>query len=522
MVDWQKWTIEQVITHISGKIGKANKWIFGWALFFGALTHFYMFVNKLPNGDDLEFVYRDFTMTTSGRWFDLAATSLSSWYSVPWLTGIVTILLLAFSVAFLADLLEIKRRLSGFLLAAIMVTFPVLAANFSYLFYADLYMMALLLAVLAVWFCVRFKWGFLIGALLLCCALGAYQAYVSISIVVCLLVLIKVVIKEQTDNKRLLVLIGKMALMGILAVLWYFMILKGLLALWHLELTDYQGINTMGQKSSIGLNAILLQCYLAFGEYFFGETFFPSPLAVKIAYGLLLVLAVFWLIRGLCRRKSQKLQLLLLAFFLLALPIGFNIIFIMAPESTLHCLMQPAYMLFFALPVFCFEWAYLEKQQPKSDEVVSSWLLLLFTAIVAFYFFVVCNVCYLHLQMRYEITYAAEVRIMARIETMPEYSPDMPVYFVGSFPNEYYSLYPSETYDMVKGLTGIKGNLVHHQKNYEGFYRTYLGWPLIWASEEQQAEIKAYLAENPMPRWPMEGSIKIIDDVMVVNIGPER
>ena len=108
--NWGAWQPERVLTKLWWRIGANSRLAFCSALILGFVTHIYMFVNKLPNGDDLESAYRDYAMTASGRWFDQIAMALSSWYSIPWTTGVVALFFLALSAGLLCSCLLYTSR----------------------------------------------------------------------------------------------------------------------------------------------------------------------------------------------------------------------------------------------------------------------------------------------------------------------------------------------------------------------------------------------------------------------------
>lgn len=512
---------DKILKQVVGKISGECKLAFGAALFFGFLTHLFMFVNKLPNGDDLESMYRNYSMITSGRWFDMIATSLSSFYGVPWTTGVIALIFLALSVAVFCSLLQFKRHSSILITAALMTTFPVLAAQFSYLFYADLYMIAMFLGVSGLWLSKRYRWGFLPGALAIACSMGCYQAYIGFAIVVSMLSLMIEILRNKTRTREVIILTMRYLLAGFLGVSCYFIILKCCLVFFQLNLTDYQGIAHMGHLPD-SIPALIGKTYSAFFAYFFQDIYFESSIFYKSIYGLVSLTGVFLLGVGIIRNRCYRsCKIIILVILLAALPIGYNFIFVMAPEAYLHCLMQPQYILFFVMPVVFFEAAFSNSADHLGSMIIefgSSWIIVLASCLIAYNFYLLTNICYLHLDLKYEITYATELRILDRIEQSPGYSSYTPILFIGSFPNENVSLYPQATMDTVKGLIGINGNLVHRNENYYGFYSNYLGKQLRLANKEDADKILRILENETMPLWPEDGSVAMVEGVLVVNI----
>lgn len=513
---WSRWQPEVLLPGLWRRIDGNYRLAFILALIFGAMTHLYMFVNKLPNGDDLESMYRNYDMTSSGRWFDQIAMSLSSWYSIPWTTGVVAVFFLALSVALLCSVFRLKRKSSIFLMAALLTTFPVLAAQFSYLFYADLYMIAMCLNVLAIWLAQRTTWGWLAGSIAIACAMGCYQAYLGMAVVICMLSLIMEIVANERSAGSIAFLTLRYLVTGGLGVIVYFGALQDIMTATGVALTDYQGINTMGQLPEEGILSLLPLVYQAFGEYFFKGTYFDVPVFFKGLYALVLLVGVALLIYGVVHRGCwRKPTVALLLILLAALPIGYNLIYFMAPDAFFHCLMQPQYGLFLLMPVLFWESAFPLGEIGRLS-VTTSWILLLAGSLIAYQFYLTTNVGYLHLDLKYEITYANELRILDRIEQLEGYTVDTPVAFIGAFPNEHMSMYPDATNDVVKNMTGLSGNLVHHDKNYQGFYLNYLGKNLNVLTGEETWPYWPMAAE--MPIWPDNGSVVLYEGVVIVHI----
>lgn len=122
------------------------------AVLIGLMVHLPMMLSDIPNHDGLDSMYFDQNMITSGRWFLTVACGFSSYYSLPWLTSIFSILILGVTAAVLVETLQLKDRIRIVLVSGLLAVFPAIASTFAYVFTMDGYMLALLLAVSAVCF----------------------------------------------------------------------------------------------------------------------------------------------------------------------------------------------------------------------------------------------------------------------------------------------------------------------------------------------------------------------------------
>ena len=81
-----------------GRAYKNNKTPFLAALFTGLLAHGFAFTNKLLNHDEIESLFGKGATVTSGRWgLELVKLLFPDW-SMPWIYGIISVVLLAVSV----------------------------------------------------------------------------------------------------------------------------------------------------------------------------------------------------------------------------------------------------------------------------------------------------------------------------------------------------------------------------------------------------------------------------------------
>ena len=89
------------------------------ALLTGLAAHMFMFTNKLVNHDEIEALFYKGATVTSGRWgLELSKLLLPN-RSMPWIYGLLTLLLISVSICIMLRILEIRSRLSQILLAAI-------------------------------------------------------------------------------------------------------------------------------------------------------------------------------------------------------------------------------------------------------------------------------------------------------------------------------------------------------------------------------------------------------------------
>ena len=114
-------TVNEAINRISKTLGKSGRTALFTAFFAGLFTHMSALVSDFPNHDGLASMYFDQNMITSGRWFLTIACGFSSYYTIPWLIGLLGLLFLGLAAACLTELLELHQPLTIVLVSGLLV-----------------------------------------------------------------------------------------------------------------------------------------------------------------------------------------------------------------------------------------------------------------------------------------------------------------------------------------------------------------------------------------------------------------
>ncbi len=486
------------------------------AVVIGLMVHLPMMLSDIPNHDGLDSMYFDQNMITSGRWFLMVACGFSSYYTLPWLIGVIALLWLGVTAALLVEFLEVKDRVTIVLISGLLVTFPALASTFAYVFTMDGYMLALMLAVAAVVCVKKLKYGFLPGAVCLAFSLGTYQSYLAFTVILCIYGILMLALENGTVKDKF-----KKALqylyMGILGVVLYYGILQVLLKLQGKVLDTYQGINSMESGILSGGVSSLLSTILNMYRDFFAFTINGNVLVNNTwsmaAFTLLALLTMFVLL-WMTLQKGWWKKLWFWCLLLLAavgLPVATNIILLITPNVTYHLLMRYQWVLYLILPI-----SFLSRYGRKED-VTASWGVLLAGVVLAGNFAVTDNIAYSNLEKRYEKTYAYCVRLLDRIEQTPGYYQGIPIAMIGVVGDESYPL-TDITGKVTSNMIGMNGDvLLYTGDNYKRFIKHYLGADLNILPAEVMEEIYYSEEYRAMDSFPGENSTQVVDGILYVK-----
>ena len=510
-------TPTQVFQTLSGKIKRQWRLAFFSAVGIGLLIHMPALLSDIPNHDGLASMYFDQNMITSGRWFLSVACGFSSYFTVPWVIGLLGLFFLGLAAAAVTELLEVDRGWAIVLNSGLLVAFPALASTFAYVFTLDGYMLALLLAVLAVLVTKKYKWGFVGGAFCLAFSLGIYQAYLAFAMILSLFAVLMLFAETKSATDKIRGTLRYLG-MGILGAALYYGILQVLLRIQGKELASYQGID--GMVSGVGVEAgglvnSLRKIYQDFAAFTLkGNVLYNN----WISFGALVLLAITAVLTAVVLVQKRKwwknpwfFVIMVVAFT--AVPLVTNVILLISPDVTYHLLMRYQWVLYLiGLNAFLSKNAHLT---PKAAFL--EWGAFLAVFVLVFFYGVTDNIGYSNLQKKYEKTYAYCVRLLDRIEQTEGYYPGIPIAMIGMIGTEQYPA-TDLTLSVTGNMIGLSGDsLVYTGENYQEFIKNYLGATLNILPSEAMAEV--YYSEEyiSMDSFPGENSIRIIEGIMYIK-----
>lgn len=475
------------------------------ALLTGLAAHMFMFTNKLVNHDDIEALFYKGATVTSGRWgLELSKLLLPNW-SMPWIYGIITLLLIAVSVCIMLRVLRIRSRLSQILLAAAVVTFPSLTGTYCFMFTSAAYGLAFLLAVLCVWLYQRGGAGnaaLAVLSLVLC--LGIYQAYIAITASIFVLLMIQRCLEEESDVWQI-VLYGLKALaMMAVALAVYFAITLLVFRFTGAEFNSYVIDNVNDKASLLGK---IRMAYENFRDIFTFRNY--SLISSECArYAHLLLLGVMLVGLVLAARGSRPLNWVLLAVLVLLLPLSVNCMYLLMSPQSIHTLVLYSFVCLYFLGAVI-----LEKLGPRAALPAKDITALLLCVIVAsnVYF---ANMTYLKMHLQYENASAFYISLIAQIKETEGFDEDCRVAIIGQQDNLLYPFPELST----EGLLGPSQDLVNIYSR-ENFFRRYLGFSVPFASQEELDALRKTAQFAQMAEYPYQGSVQKIGEYVVVKLG---
>ena len=435
----------------------------------GLAAHMYCYTNMLTGADDA-FLFSDtrtFADGASGtRWLLAIYFALIKTIRMPWLLGVMTLLLYGVAAWLVCETLSITSSVGIILVSGLMVTSPTMISSNFYLTSAHMYAGALLFACLAAYAYKKWRHSWIAAFVFMLLSEGSYAAYISMTLCLFFLCSLKELLFDQEANAKhnLVRHFGMLFLFG------------GSMVATTVICNLITANNTAGRVQDAQAQAATdyidniitsVQQVFAFflpgtsNSYFHGERVMYSLFLLCAALSAVLVI---WL---LVKQQLWKrpLGLFLLVADIVCLPLAMNVIGIVS--KWVHTLMTFAYLtpwLFFVMAV---EQLYRRDDLRKDWERLLRWGYSLLSCVVAG-LTVLCgirlaNICYTKAYARYTEGLADSIRLTNLIEAIPNYvKGETPVAFVGVSDNDF----PwQDAYELTSDIAGI-GDLYYWQGMY--------------------------------------------------------
>lgn len=487
---------------------------------FGLIAHAFAFLNTNFSHDGLYVVQTDNEWQISlGRVLQPVYRSLRGWFSAPWLLGLLSLLYIAVSAYLIIKLLDIRSRwgitaVCGFLTVNISIT----CLFATYMYCADTFLLALLLAVWGVYVLRRYRFGFLLSAILFSCSMGLYQSYIAVAITLLMILLIQDLL-DSTPFRYVLVSACKSVGALLFSALGYLLLMK--LILLFTGITPNDGYNTVTgvfDFQGISIPHLFLNIYTYLANFFIRpKSFQPlSSVIVTFFLGGLAFCSLFGIIR---RRRLKKFCTALLIVILCVLPLGIDFIFLLTKGWTIHHLMIYSFFLVFVFAIMLYE-----KQRISADEAATRPLSLLkhgcvllccgiwFLNSIAY-----ANGAYLKKDMEEKAGLSLMTRVVDRMEQTEGYvAGETPVILINS---DYPGNAELTAFDAYFQETGLEGTLpVTYYATYERYFQYILQQPLLLLPESTANEWAKRETVAQMPAFPHTDSVQMIEGTLVIKL----
>ena len=516
-------------------IDKRIKMCFLSAFICGLFAHIYALTNHLYNYDELWHTPTGFgTGLEVGRW----ALSITVWiqkvlfddcFTIPFINGMLTIILYAVAACFVVSALDIKDEFYAIIVGGLMTTFPAFTCRMFFMFTTHYYAIGIAMVAAGAWIIAKKKLNILkvtVAIALTVYGMAIYQA--NFATAVCILVG-NLLVWFITENVELKTAIKKCINYVLYLGACMALFLAGskiALSITGKQMETYENLDKMGQLSMEQLIEGIIRCYKTFFKLPIIDVYSMNPnRIVKIAFLICFLVFLYTFVKVWMMKKEVYMKVLVSLVFAV-LPIAVNLIIIMAISSgTMYSIMVYEIVFVFIISIACLEAIrtcnsditaipnkmVIDKVETLLNSVTA--VMLVITVITYIWF---ANGNYLAMEYTNQHDNAYYQTLMTQIKSVDGYHADMPITMIGKPVVD--STYTRQ--DMIGGTFNISGKSSTNINAYSSWniMTRVLGYdPVNRNSDEEEEYFRGLDEVNDMPCYPSSGSIKIIDDTIVIK-----
>ena len=362
----------------------------------------------------------------------------------------------------------------------------------------------------------------LLAGMFLAFAMGMYQTYLSVAMVLAVASLI-IDILNKKDIKEVLKNTLRYIIMGIIGIILFYVFAYATLFFKNLEVSNYSGANQIGIESLLNIPNLLPQSYQSFLNYYFTDKMIPNTIwNTHIFYIIIFTLSICSLIYIVVKSKIYKKisNTILLLFLIVILPICFGVIEIMIPDVDIHILM--ACSMIFIIPMF---FKILEMLPKTNISKAIKYIVAISTIIISWNYIWQDNASYLAIKVMQNQTENTALRIVNRIENLDNFNEEMPVLIVGNLKDNNYlsrentGLETKKIFDRTWGFISDEPTVWEdNQDSWNKMFYEYVGVNLKLVGKDDCKNILETEEYKTMANFLDEDSIKIIENTVVVKI----
>lgn len=496
------------------KVGVLATWILG------LLAHAYRFFNFLPNWDSM-YNFKGVGQTNNlGRIFLGFFGKLSSDYDMPWLNGALSLFYISITVILLIELFELRGRLSSILLAGLIVSFPTVTSSFAYMFTADPYMAALLMAVLSVYLAKKYKYGIFPAIVVLGLCIGTYQAYLAVAFVVILLVVIQDLLLENKSFKEMFFSDWKFFPLVVGGFVFYKIAMKIIFTYYEvvygfdMSLLGYQGVGTEGIMTLAQYKEGFRKTMVNWAQLWCIKRDVFSLNKYGMIHIVLLAGIVLGTVLLIIKNKTYKKSVagvVVTVLAILAMPIAAFAINFVSPEVGYHTLMEMGICFIYVLLLI-----YIERGQWKNraEKVLKAVGILVLVGI-CYLNTVNANFAYYQMNLSYEKSYSICSDVLDRIEDLDEYPETTTrVAILGSTHAK-----SGDIEDLAPAIMGIgQDTYLRDEYHYISMWNHCFGRNFGMTDSGEKEAIKETEEYQDMPTYPSKGCVEVINNIIVIKL----
>lgn len=499
---------------------------------FSLAANAFAYFNLTPHHDAIHHVllFNDKHEIAIGRFLHPIWAKLISDITVPWFTGLLSILFLSLTVWFCIEILNIRSK------AGIILTSGFLSVNYSITelcgthgYVLGAYTFVLMLVCAGTWMVTKYqsKTSVFAAALLICISMGLYQAYLTVGFTLLLIMVMQQAASEHGLKTHFRVWIRFMASFVVGGML-YFAIYKTVL---HFTGIEPENTNiSLSHLSNMDIRYLVDGGILVYNNFFrfwfLSKT--PSTWLISLVNLTFFVTAVIVAVSRILKQKETRAGRIFLLFSCVAI---FPLASMLMPLLMHNMNFRTIYAVFLFYPgcialiemngslLFCTK----PFENKRFFRRCASQALCLACALILFSFVRFSNEAYTVSKVVYDRTITATTMIMTAMNSSEEYSPgETEVVVIGRLDSKENNITSMKNIDRFRSIRGYKKVSITYPLTFERYFRL-MGHPINMNHKESIITIYENKPEvKEMPCYPAAGYCRMVDGRMVIKLAEEK
>ena len=447
--------------------------------------------------------------------------------------SILFFLSLSLAYAILCEALDIQSRTSKYLLGFVFSASPVVCDTLSYQYTTVSYGIGMLFSAISAYIIVKglprltpafskkAVFAYLTSGCFIALSMSCYQAYIGIiflTVHMCFLKQIRLLLQRpeyKSDLKKALYIPASFVFSLIFGMIIYMLFYAINRRIWNISIASYLGADEISPLNiALNLPLSIVSCYKAFLDYTLCYSYFYYGVFCLILF----IITVLYISVVLCaafkknNHSFSPILFLIYAVFILLLPVSSAIILVIAPSAELTILMAGGVFIFPAV---------LSSLVIDLSLNLSRRRILKFLPVAAAFLVLWSNAAIISndqlSMMQGEETVCTMENMMVAMAIDKGYNIcEIPVFITGS-PSDSPMFFKSDAFQKANPYARFGefwgGNSA--ARSWGGVARKKLGLELNLITDEDILSANEY---KNMPLFPKEGSMRIINDILVIKV----
>lgn len=502
------------------KISYNDKTTFISTFIIGFLTHGYAIVNKITNHDDMATLIGCSDGIALGRWMWKLWASLDTIIN-PFVYGLINLILMSVCAVLLIHIFNIKKLWISILMGGIWISFPANASMFFYTQFIPIYSIGVFLSVLAIYFFSSqsgYK-KYLLSIICIILSTGCYQAYFAITVAGLTLLLLLKIYRKDLTYKMLIFDVFSTGIVLLVGLIGYFTVTKILCSYYNISLVSYQGMDSIGVGYIDKLPQMLSSAYTTFFEFHSGLQNVTLARIQDMVLPVVFFICAIAILRKQIRQKNILASIISIIIIVLY-PAICNLTYFYGSEFVYSLMQYSNAFLHIAVLVFLDEFLPLITDSTKYLRVTISLIGVVISLGIVQNVMLANHEYYAQYRTQiFSFEYLGDV--VTRIRSTDGYSPEMPVSLIGYCQDA--SIKGMDAALKRTNLGGITtadnfiNSAIYQDWLRPGLFNYWLGFSGTFLSKEQSMELLKDPRVSQMPDYPADGSVQVVDGIVVVH-----